>query len=1074
MSSDDRSERVLIDDGRLSAPAEDDPWLGRELLGRYAVESELGWGSLGRVFKIRDRHAPQLGALALKAVRRDRLSPASRAYLEHEFRQLVRLRHPHVVAAHRFDAADGVPFFVLDLVEGETLVKAGRRLGWEATVELLAQSLRSLAYLHQRGLIHMDLKPQNLLVVEGRAGPQVKLIDLHLSRLRHVPHDGTMRGTIAYMAPEVVRGREVDARADLYSLGAVAYEALCGKAPFAEAGSPMDVLRGHAQRSPLLFEARGVKDVPEELEEWVRCLLAKRPGERYEDAHEALRALASSLGRELPLETQATRQSYSLRGALTERESEQRAVLAAAADLREGRGGATFALIGEEGIGKTRLLDELGGELSLAGLAVQHVRPVRGQSEAILAALEGFERRHAGSQERIQLEPRDASGQLPALVRRVSALLEVLRRNAEREPCALLVDELEGLDLTSAAVVRELLAESLPLLVVVATRETASLHLSEEGAVSLRELANLTHPGAEALVGSLVGRYGEPVPPVLTERLWEATGGNPGHLEQAVADLLEGGGLVDALGVLCPRPEDAERVLPSASLGELTAGRVARLGEDARALLAGLATSAEAATLRFAAAVAELPAARARDALAELLRGGFVRPLGPIQGPLALDHAPLRRAVAATISAERRQALHARALRLIESRHPATLPAASEPPGREGQRDRSEELLWHAERAEVWGEAFEHARRAADAAAREEDHLRARGLYERALALLARLEEEGQSKPDVHLPLTLSLAAALAATGQRPRALELLAPLDGPLVRSPSGLRLRARLRKDAGDFVQALADLERAEEQAREELELERGAQHEVDRSAQLEAARCQAERASVLLWRGDYAAAQREGEAALAALEGLLPGREAGVARETEASETVSAEARALLAHDDLVRLRAEVVQVQDTLYHACHFLGQGKQATAYLQRGLEARQSTPPRTRQQDPPPSQVTATLRRALKRGKVPLLGDAAGAQVPRSIVEAAFERADRADELLQLHLRRSRLLEEAGDLDGAAYALLNLAHLRRARGRLEEARERYARAAQLFAATGCRVGEALVGLSQARLRAQVG
>ncbi|MGE0713049.1 MAG: protein kinase [Planctomycetota bacterium] len=1311
------SDGALVDDGHVPAPERDDPWLGRELAGRYRVERELGWGSLGRVFEVSDRLAPELGPLALKAVRRDRLGPSARAYLEHEFRWLFRLRHPHVVAAHRFDEEDGVPFFVLDRIAGETIAAAGQRRGWEATVELLAQALRALAYVHQRGLLHMDMKPQNLLV----EGDHLRLIDLHLSRPHDAAGDGAMRGTIAYMAPEVVRGREVDQRADLYGLGAVAYQALCGKAPFAEARSPMDVLRAHAQRAPQLFAARGV-DVPEPLEDWVRTLLEKRPEHRFPDAHEALRALGVAVARELPLETPATKQAYLLRAPLVERERALSAALSAAEELREGRA-AAVALVGEEGIGKTRLLDELEAELALRGVVSLRVRPEGpggGGSAEALEALEGLLRRAGVAElapltregrldmDAIALARGGGDPTLPALVRRVSALMDVLREVAAERPLALLVDELERVSPTIVAAATELIEalgwrpdanavapqaegagaaeavllsaeaqrrrdpegartrperdsdsdsdsdsasdsvsdsvsdsdsdsdsvsvsvsvsasvsasvsdsdsdsdsdsvsdsqtpprshgaisaisaisalstnavagpheprpgassrespdsgsdsapetagpradgsaaiaagaaraldisaeiaesaeiarrvrgrisaadsdrgagtgtgtgtgtkslkssrgramtsdsasnsgavsdtgpipDSLPVLLVLTSRDRAALPGGE--GLAVHELGRLTRPGAAALVGALLEPPRGEAAPALVERLWEVTGGNPRYLEQTLRELLEAGGLVDLEGRPAARAEDAERVLPSANLGELTAARVGRLSEDARALLAGLATGAQAATLRFAGAVAELPPERAEAALADLLRRGFVRPLATLAGPLALEHAPLSRAVEAACGEERMRALHARALRLIESRHPATWREGSGEVARLPERaaDRSEELLWHAERAQAWGQALRYARQAADAAAREEDHQRARDLYERALGLVERLRAEGAAPAGEHLALTLALARALAATGARPRALELLRPLDAPFPRSPAGLRLRARLRKDAGEFAGARADLERALEMAEESADLGE-AEGEVER------ARARAELASVLLWEGDYAAARHEGERALRALEALggVPSGEGPVEEPVEDPRAEAPPAE-VLDRETVVALRGDVVAVQDVLYHACHFQGLGDEATGYLQRGLEVRLAAPPRTRQQDPPPQEATAALRRALKRGKVPLLGDAAGAQVPRSIVEAAFERADRADELLQLHLRRSRLLEAAGDLDGAAYAELNLAHLRRARGRLDEARERYVRAAELFARTGCQVGEALVALSAARLRAQIG
>jgi eukaryotic-like serine/threonine-protein kinase len=272
-----------VDDGGHERPAPS--LLGEWLHGRYEVVAELGWGSLGHVYSAVD-HVRD-ARVAVKVVRRDRASPKSTAYLRREFRALARLVHPGVVRVHDLDVVPGrgEPFFTLELLDGEPIVAATQARGWEAGLELFVQALRALHHVHARGLVHMDLKPQNLLVTAGG----VKLIDFHLVRERSDPDDRTMRGTIAYMPPEVIKGEPVDARADLYSLGAVLYHALAGAPPFA--GLPaMEMLRAHTREAPPPLAGKA----PPALEAVVARLLEKSPDARFQAANDVIRALPSA------------------------------------------------------------------------------------------------------------------------------------------------------------------------------------------------------------------------------------------------------------------------------------------------------------------------------------------------------------------------------------------------------------------------------------------------------------------------------------------------------------------------------------------------------------------------------------------------------------------------------------------------------------------------------------------------------------------------------------------------------------------------------------------------------------
>lgn len=1040
-----------VDDGRHAAPSS--PLLGQRIHDRYEVTGELGWGSLGHVYLARDhlRRAPsgEPQEVALKVIRRDRLTAESIAYLKREFRALARLEHPHVARVYDLDVVPGRGelFFSLEVLRGRTIVDVSRDGGWELAVELFVQTLRALAYVHARGLIHMDLKPPNVLVLDEATAPRVKVLDFHLAREASDPRDRTMRGTVAYMPPEVIQGQAVDHRADLYSLGAVAYEALAGTPPFAHAGSPMAALRAHVAEAPAPLGERGAGgDVPKGLEAVVLRLLAKEPARRFGSADETIRALNAALERSFALETEETLTSYLRTGTFVGRGDELERAAARGRRLL-GEGGAAarpdrepwiVLLAGPGGIGKSRLLAELRVALQLEGLPVLTARPSRVDQAAYgpLREVLGELLRRTGRRELLDptggaVDPErlvEAAGdpELPPRVRATSALAELFGELAREAPFALGLDDLGAADEGTREVLTALAAgPRLPSLLLGAVdTEGPGADLVPEllayPTVGVIELGQLTPAETRELLASMLAVGA--VPDDLVDRVWAMTGGSPRFVEDALRALTEADAVRVRDGDLAVDAAARDELLPDVSIGELTARRVGRLEPDAAALLAACAASPRPRPLPFAAAVAGLPLPRAEGALRELEQRGLLERApagaawGPLGPPLVLDHDPLRAAALEARGGEGARAIHRKAAMLLESRHPA----AADPPavGEAAPRhtDRAEELLFHLERAGEPARAFRYARQAAEAADRGGEPLHTRDLYARALELADQVAAPAVERRAV----VCRYAEALAATGGRARALALLEPLaaDG----DAEALRLRGAFLKDQGDLGLALDHLARAL----------------AGEPTPAEVARTLVERASVRLWTGDYRAALADGEAALAAL---------------------GAEAEG-----------AAALPALDTLYHAARFLGDEAAATAFLRRGLRAARLDPRRGGIDDEGPAIHPDTLT-----GEgASLLGDSAGAHVPRTIVEAAFERADRDRDLLAHTERRTRLLEAAGDLDGAAYAQLSLAHLRRAAGRFAEAIGGYRRGRDLFQQAGSRIGVALSRLSLARVLADAG
>ncbi len=196
---------------------------------------------------------------------------------------------------------DGLWFYAMELLEGETLARLVERdkgLPAERAVHMLRQAARAMAEAHARGLVHRDLKPENLFVTSlGGEGDFVKVIDFGIAKgLADHPElgltgDGKVLGTPLYMAPEQGEGKDVDARSDVYALGAVLYFVLTGVPPFA-ATSSVAILTAHLHHALVPPSQRTERPIPPDLEKIVERCLAKAPADRYLDAGE----LADALG----------------------------------------------------------------------------------------------------------------------------------------------------------------------------------------------------------------------------------------------------------------------------------------------------------------------------------------------------------------------------------------------------------------------------------------------------------------------------------------------------------------------------------------------------------------------------------------------------------------------------------------------------------------------------------------------------------------------------------------------------------------------------------------------------------
>jgi len=265
--------------------------VGTLLDGRYLLEEVLATGGMGAVFRGRDRVLDR--PVAVKTLHPHLASTPHAGRFIHEGETLAALGHPNLVAVYDSGMVDGLPYLVMEYIEGESLASIMAREGPmrpEEGMPLAVDICRGLGYAHAQGVVHRDIKPQNLLVTPSG---QVKIVDFGIARGREsaeMTEPGSVMGTAHYLAPEVAAGEPSTARSDLYSLGVVLYRLFTGQLPF-EGENPVTVAVMH-RTAPVPRPSTVQPAISPQLEATLLRLLAKDPLRRYANAA----AVAAALG----------------------------------------------------------------------------------------------------------------------------------------------------------------------------------------------------------------------------------------------------------------------------------------------------------------------------------------------------------------------------------------------------------------------------------------------------------------------------------------------------------------------------------------------------------------------------------------------------------------------------------------------------------------------------------------------------------------------------------------------------------------------------------------------------------
>jgi len=267
--------------------------LGDIVAGRYEVVSALGAGGLGEVYLCQDAHSGT--SVALKRLKSTQdIPPAILEQTQREARILSELKHRNIIRIYDFGMDSKGFYFALEYVEGPSLsdVLRGSILDQSTFVKFAGQCLEGLGAAHRKGLLHLDIKPANIMLHHFPGDEfTVKILDFGVAKLieevRHTGQDEETFGSIYYIAPEQLTQKPLDTRTDIYSLGHVFYQSLCGAIAFPEVKDMMALLQAHLYEAPVpLQQYHPALDT--ELCEWVYWLMGKSPDDRPESAQAAL------------------------------------------------------------------------------------------------------------------------------------------------------------------------------------------------------------------------------------------------------------------------------------------------------------------------------------------------------------------------------------------------------------------------------------------------------------------------------------------------------------------------------------------------------------------------------------------------------------------------------------------------------------------------------------------------------------------------------------------------------------------------------------------------------------------
>ena len=367
------------DGARLTAEGEQDPYIGKVLLDQFRIEEAIGAGGMGTVYRARQTSLHRDVAIKILHAELARNPDAVRRF-HREAKVATSLEHPNLVRVFLFgelpktaDLPDGGLYLAMEYLDGRSLVDVIRDEGplpVTRALHFILQISAAIGVAHAQGIVHRDVKPENLIVIERHGDPDfIKVLDFGIARLLWGEHtaltqSGVIFGTARYISPEGASGEPTDARSDVYSIGVLAYQLLTGVSPF-DAATPVAMLMKHIHEVPPDLRRMGLGgQVPASIADVIMRCLAKRADERWDDASQLASALTVA-AQQSNVTLPAARRSWSLTPEASASYGAGSLTGHPAPHLRRRRGPSPLALVAAFVLGA--------GAVTASALAVQRV-----------------------------------------------------------------------------------------------------------------------------------------------------------------------------------------------------------------------------------------------------------------------------------------------------------------------------------------------------------------------------------------------------------------------------------------------------------------------------------------------------------------------------------------------------------------------------------------------------------------------------------------------------------------------------------------------------------------------------
>ena len=765
--------------------------------GRYVVRRLLGEGGQKIVYLAHDAQLDRDVAIALLKI--EGLDALGIARVQREAQAMARLDHPNVVTLYDIGEDGGRPFFVCQYIAGGdlrgALREAGSPLSLGRTLSIAEDLCRALAFAHEHGIVHRDVKPANIwLTSDGAAklGDFGLAVALGQSRMTQA---GTIMGTAAYMPPEQALGGEVNAQSDLYSLVCVLYEMVTGRPPFL-GDDALAVISQHVNTAPVAPSWHNA-EAPRPLDALIVRLLAKAPEERPASAAvvlDELRGIAAA-GVPAAAEIAPAEPHRDLAGIDWGRFVGRREEMEQLKDALDGAlsgKGALVMLVGEPGIGKTRLAEEFGVYAGLRGAQVLTGRAYEGEASLpyrpFVEALRQYTRSRPDDELRTQLGP--GAPEIATLVSEIRArfldieeapkldgeaerlrlfesVTEFLHNAATAHPVVLFLDDLHWADKASLLLLQHLAQRTARdrLLILGAYRdmELDRTHPLSETLGALRRLPNyrrvLLRGLPEETITDLLtamdpSEEGAARRAALGRALHQETEGNPFFIREVMAHLIETGKIVHENGRWEGQVTSISELGIPEGVREVVGRRLSQLTEGCNRMLTLASTMAGGFSWDALKAInADVPEAQLLDLLEEALTAQLIAERRSEGGRYDFTHALIRQTLYEELSTPRRVLLHRQIGEALERLYGATV----EP--------HLAELAHHFYQAAPGGDvekAIDYARRAGDQAMTRVAWEASAAHYERALQAM-----DPMPAPDeqVRVDVLLALGRALEMGG---------------------------------------------------------------------------------------------------------------------------------------------------------------------------------------------------------------------------------------------------------------------------------------------------------------------